>query len=71
MPPGCNNCCFVRCTVPLRWLKSCMIKSIIEGKAKQESTDTWTAYQEFIKKQGHIYKPAKSDKKVKHGIEKI
>ena len=31
----------------------------------------WEAYTVWLKSNGHYYKPAKSDKKLKHGIEKI
>lgn len=48
-----------------------MMKSIITGKTQEETKDVWNAYAEYIKKNGHNYKPAKSDKKLKHGIEKI
>lgn len=48
-----------------------MMKSIITGKTQEETKDVWNAYAEYIKKNGHNYKPAKSDRKLKHGIEKI
>lgn len=71
MPPECKNSCIFRVTIKLAWLKSAFIKGIITSQADKEAKETWLLYMDFVKNNGHIYKPAKSDKKLKHGIEKI
>ena len=48
-----------------------MLKSFINGKTAEETKDVWNAFTDFVKKNGHNYKPAKSEKKLGHGIEKI
>lgn len=48
-----------------------MLKSFITGKSAEEAKEVWIAFSDWVKKNGHNYKPAKSDKKLKHGIEKI
>ena len=71
MPPSCNSSSIMRATSRIVWLKSTMMKSIISSKTQEETKDIHACYGEFIKRHGHGYKPAKSDKKLKHGIEKI
>lgn len=71
MPPNCSNSCIFRVTVKLNWIKSCMIKSIIISKSTAEAKDQWLRFTDYIKTNGHTFKQVKSDKKLKHGIEKI
>ncbi len=47
-----------------------MMKSIITTNSVKESKAVYSAYLEYIKKNGHNWKEKKRDIKLNHGIEK-
>lgn len=70
MPEGCANSCVLRVTMTIIWHKSTMMKSIIASSSQKESKAVWTAYSEYVKKNGHIFKVKKIESKLSHKIEK-
>ena len=70
MPASCQNSCVMRVTMAPIWYKSTMMKSIINSNSIKEAQGVWTAYAEYIKKNGHQFKEKKKESKFNHGIEK-
>ena len=60
----------MRVTMSPIWYKSTMMKSIINSNSIKEAQAVWTAYAEYIKKNGHYFKEKKKESKFNHGIEK-
>lgn len=53
MPPNCTTSCVLRVTCTPIFVKSTMMKGIINSNAAKEAKSIWEGYQEFIKKNGH------------------
>jgi hypothetical protein len=70
MPSFCQNSCVMRVTMGLIWYKSTIMKSLIASNSNKEALAGWTAYSEYIKKNGHFFKEKKKENKLNHGIEK-
>lgn len=52
------------------WHKSTMMKSIIQSNATKESKACYTDYGNYIKKNGHMFKPKKVQSTLSHKVEK-
>lgn len=70
MAEGCNSSSILRVTMNIIWLKSTMMKSIITSSAAKESKGVYMCYNDYIKKNGHIWKEKKKEIRLNHGIEK-
>jgi hypothetical protein len=47
------------------------MKSIISSNSLKEAKTVWTAYVEWVKKNGNFFKEKKKESKLNHGIEKV
>lgn len=70
MPENCSQSSMIRVSVGIVWLKSTMMKKIINTNAQKEALAAWTAYTDWVKSNGHIFKEKKKESKLNHGIEK-
>jgi hypothetical protein len=70
MPQDCSCSSVLRVSYTLIWFKSTMMKSIIKSNSEKESKIVWTAYIDYVKKNGHFFKEKKKESKLSHGIEK-
>ena len=70
MPSACKSSCVMRVTMSPIWYKSTMMKSIITSNSIKEAQGVWSAYSDYVKKNGHFFKEKKKESKFAHGIEK-
>lgn len=70
MPDSCKSSSIFRITVGVLWHKSTMMKSIIQSNATKESKACYIEYGNYIKKNGHQFKPKKMQSTLSHKVEK-
>ena len=70
MPEGCSSSSILRVTMSIIWLKSTMMKTIIQNQSKKESLATYAVYSDYVKKNGHLWKEKKKYTKPQYRVEK-
>lgn len=70
MPEGCFNSSVVRISNTIHWLKSTMMKGIIQSSLSKESKAQYSEYNNYVKKNNHLFKPKKPKTTISHKIEK-